>query len=133
GALRTSAPASSLRLSKTKSHTSRSSGLAKVTRNSIGRRTPISSQILPRLTTGSTRLNLDARARFGFAGVRFRLAEGFFVVRGLFVGRGFFVVERLRSFFFAMLPLELLQSVGCQPKRKNRQEKSEQTSRVTRM
>jgi hypothetical protein len=43
-------------------------------------------------------VNLDARARLGFAGAGFRLAEGFFV------GRGFFVVERLRGFFFAMLP-----------------------------
>ena len=85
---------------------------------------------------GATRVNPVARARFGLAGADFGLGEGFFFELGLgegfFFGRGF-IAARLRSFFFAMLPLELLWSPGRQPKRKSLAGKREQTSRVTRM
>jgi hypothetical protein len=51
---------------------------------------------------------LEAGARLGFAGARLGFAgAGFGLAGGFFVGRGF-VAERLRCFFFAMLPLELL-------------------------
>ena len=67
--LRTSLPLSSFRLSKMKSQTRRSSGRAKVTRNSIGRRIPSSSQMRERSTNVAARLR-EGETVFGAVGFR---------------------------------------------------------------